>query len=160
MKSQVLLTVWCNISGEAAEEIWHWLLLGVKGLKAKNIWKIWVQLLKSWVCILICTDTIVQIERSATFPGHCLQSELWLKYCVKKVFCWQKWNSNRSNFLKLYMCSILFGNIPHETYNAAVISRCPSCQVTLQYSLLGFNASWLNPHHCEKYIVMTALNNA
>ena len=32
MKSQVLLTVWCNISGEAAGEIWHWSLSGVKGL--------------------------------------------------------------------------------------------------------------------------------
>ena len=32
MKSQVLLTVWCNISGEAAREIWHWSLSGVKGL--------------------------------------------------------------------------------------------------------------------------------
>ena len=42
--------------------------------------------------------------------------------------------------LRLYMCSILFGNSPHETYIAAVISRCPSCQVTLQYNPLGFNA--------------------
>ena len=32
MQSQVLHTVWCNISGEAAGEIWHWSLLGVKGL--------------------------------------------------------------------------------------------------------------------------------
>ena len=32
MKSQVLHTVWCDISGEAAGEIWHWSLLGVKGL--------------------------------------------------------------------------------------------------------------------------------
>ena len=32
MKSQVLHTVWCNISGEAAGEFWHWSLLGVKGL--------------------------------------------------------------------------------------------------------------------------------
>ena len=32
MKNQVLHTVWCNISGEAAGEIWHWSLLGVKGL--------------------------------------------------------------------------------------------------------------------------------
>ena len=31
MKSQVLHTVWCYISGEAAGEIWHWSLLGVKG---------------------------------------------------------------------------------------------------------------------------------
>ena len=28
MKSQVLHTVWCNISGEAAREIWNWSLLG------------------------------------------------------------------------------------------------------------------------------------
>ena len=27
MKSQVLHTVWCNIAGEAAGEIWHWSLL-------------------------------------------------------------------------------------------------------------------------------------
>ena len=32
MKSQVLHTVWCNISGEAAGGIWNWSLLGVKGL--------------------------------------------------------------------------------------------------------------------------------
>ena len=32
MKSQALLTVWCNISGGAGGEIWHWSLSGVKGL--------------------------------------------------------------------------------------------------------------------------------
>ena len=32
MKSQVPHTVWCYISGEAAGEIWHWSLLGVRGL--------------------------------------------------------------------------------------------------------------------------------
>ena len=31
MESQVLHTVWCNISGEATGEIWYWSLLGVKG---------------------------------------------------------------------------------------------------------------------------------
>ena len=32
MKSQLVLhTVWCNVSGEAAGEIWNWSLLGVKG---------------------------------------------------------------------------------------------------------------------------------
>ena len=31
MKSQVLHTVWYNITGEAAGEIWTWSLLGVKG---------------------------------------------------------------------------------------------------------------------------------
>ena len=33
MKSQVLYAVLCNIPGEAVGEIWHWSLLGVKGLK-------------------------------------------------------------------------------------------------------------------------------
>ena len=32
MKSQDLHTVWCNISGETAGEIWDWSLAGVKGL--------------------------------------------------------------------------------------------------------------------------------
>ena len=32
MKSHVLLTVWCNISGGAGGEIWLWSLSGVKGL--------------------------------------------------------------------------------------------------------------------------------
>ena len=32
MKSHVLHTVWCNISGEAAGEIWNWSLLGVREL--------------------------------------------------------------------------------------------------------------------------------
>ena len=32
MKSQVLHTVWCYISGEAGGGIWHWSFLGVRGL--------------------------------------------------------------------------------------------------------------------------------
>ena len=32
MKSQVLHTVWCNMTGEATGEIWTWSLLGVKVL--------------------------------------------------------------------------------------------------------------------------------
>ena len=40
MKGQVLHTVWCNVSGEAAGKIWNWSLLGVKGLKAKSwLWR-------------------------------------------------------------------------------------------------------------------------
>ena len=36
MKSQVLHTVWCNITGEATGEIWTWSLLGVKGLSPQK----------------------------------------------------------------------------------------------------------------------------
>ena len=37
MKSQVLFTVWCNISGEAAGEILSWSLLEMKGLRVKHV---------------------------------------------------------------------------------------------------------------------------
>ena len=40
MKSQVPHTMWCNITGEAAGEVWHWSLSGVKGL---SVWSHTVQ---------------------------------------------------------------------------------------------------------------------
>ena len=59
MKSQVLLTVWCHISCEAAGEFWHWSLSGVKGLtmiimlvtvnvSKRMIRNIWVDLVLRW----------------------------------------------------------------------------------------------------------------
>ena len=53
MKSHVLLTVWCNISGEAAGEIWHWSLSGVKGLLFSYMWwDPWWEPRPSHKCIL------------------------------------------------------------------------------------------------------------
>ena len=37
MKSQVLHTVWCNVSGAAAGGSWNWSLLGVKGSNAAAV---------------------------------------------------------------------------------------------------------------------------
>ena len=37
MKSQVLHAVWCNISGEAAREIWNWSLLGIEGFSSLKL---------------------------------------------------------------------------------------------------------------------------
>ena len=42
MESQVLHTVWCNISDKAAGEIWNLSLLGVKGLKG-GVWELILQ---------------------------------------------------------------------------------------------------------------------
>ena len=56
MKSQVLHTVWCNVSGEAAGEILNWSLLGVKGLAAlRGDESAWESLLfdRKLSCILI-----------------------------------------------------------------------------------------------------------
>ena len=36
MKSQVLHTVWCNISGDAVGEIWNWSFLGMKRLTSST----------------------------------------------------------------------------------------------------------------------------
>ena len=38
MKSQVLHTMWCNITGDSTGQIWNWSLLGVKGLKRELHW--------------------------------------------------------------------------------------------------------------------------
>ena len=67
MKSQVLHTVWAYISVEAAGEIWHWSLLGVKGLK----WVAFAQNLPSSTCFL---------------PGHAL----WLVCSRNRAVCWSK----------------------------------------------------------------------
>ena len=55
MKSQVLHTVWCNISGGAAGEIRNWSLLGVKGLNstAPKHWGPRLVLVTNLNCILM-----------------------------------------------------------------------------------------------------------
>ena len=52
MKSQVFHTVWCNISGEAAGEIWNWSLVGVKGLTESDS-QYWIGALcnTKWFCV-------------------------------------------------------------------------------------------------------------
>ena len=53
MKSQVLHTVWHSISGEAAGDIWHWSLTGLKGLMGLQLGKVphcwpWLQPVNYW----------------------------------------------------------------------------------------------------------------
>ena len=55
MKSQVLRTVMYNISGETAGEIWHWSLLGVKGLNLPAV------LIRTPHCKLACAKGAVDI---------------------------------------------------------------------------------------------------
>ena len=86
MKSQVLHTVWCNISGEAVGEIWNWTLFGAKGSNAKTLTPltIWLpvklssvryQTVLIWQAdtidlkLLHCVDTSVLY---APFPEKCL----------------------------------------------------------------------------------------
>ena len=59
MKSQVLPTVWCNISGEAAGEIWNWSLLEVKGFNSFYMAKMLVVLLV-WVLEWEMKDFVIQ----------------------------------------------------------------------------------------------------
>ena len=69
MKSQVLLTVWCNISGGAGGEIWHWSLSGVKGLSSLEF---------DWAQIF------AQLEPRFPPFGHLSQ----LKPTFAKLFCY------------------------------------------------------------------------
>ena len=49
MESQVLHTVWCNIAGEAAGEIWNWSFLGVKGLNIGSNYSIYKTCLRYYI---------------------------------------------------------------------------------------------------------------
>ena len=73
MKSQALLTVWCNISGGAGGEIWHWSLSGVKGLKCLCVLQapqnkaIAVPLCQMWLMRYVNTSLG---HWSIAHPGH------------------------------------------------------------------------------------------
>ena len=60
MKSQVLHTVWCHISCEAAGEFWHWSLSGVKGLTAALLALLAMQQLK-WLQCTVEHDTLMSV---------------------------------------------------------------------------------------------------
>ena len=56
MKSQVLHTVWCHISCEAAGEFWHWSLSGVKGLTYVKLCVLNIRnLFEKLVLVRLCT---------------------------------------------------------------------------------------------------------
>ena len=72
MESQVLLTVWCNISGGAEGESWHWSLSGVKGLM--NLSQIYWST-SCYVCLwsfisLLLTDELPEPPRIVDFPEN------------------------------------------------------------------------------------------
>ena len=107
MKSQVLHTVWCGISGEAAGEIGDWSPLGVKGLRPPSpspcavpelrtvlavmcrdrTWVVWpvlictyhqgYMLLSNWWCS--CDNQCVSLSpfRRASLPVHAVKHQLW-----------------------------------------------------------------------------------
>ena len=64
MKSQVLHTVWCYISSEAAGEIWHWSFLGVKGLK--YWWCLQLQRIVARTCLAIACAVFLLSPVSST----------------------------------------------------------------------------------------------
>ena len=76
--------------------------------------------------VSVHTDLHRHIQ-GTVYNQSCGSNTMWRKYLADKNEI-----ANWCNFLRLSMFSILFENITHEKYNAAVISRCPSCQVTLQ----------------------------
>ena len=81
----------------------------------------------------------IQTRVSTKFPGHCLQSELWFKFCVKRVLLTQM-KYQLVQFPEMYMFLISFGNILHDTYNAAVnFEMTQLSSYTKTYNPRGFN---------------------
>ena len=72
MKSQVLHTVWCYISGEAAGEFWHWSLSGVKGLNYQFTQHHLIYFSKSWEDVLFWAGGVKGLDNE------------WYKYQKKK----------------------------------------------------------------------------
>ena len=74
MKSDVLHTAWCNISGAAAGEILHWSLLGGKGLNYIGNCKL----------TTILDKTCWHMLKKGTFPPNFLNKSrlLWNKVSV------------------------------------------------------------------------------
>ena len=104
MKSQVLLTVWCHISCEAAGEFWHWSLSGVKGLRQKNLKRIPPQAECCYVgnhmgvtpCHVYCwagmTDQVLMIRGDRAVAGHIVAGkEQGLILVVLFFRCWSEW---------------------------------------------------------------------
>ena len=113
MKSQVLHTVWCNTSGEAAGEIWNWSLLGVKGFKSSIFPNTQIHLLFSHVrnrlhrqlnstqsntlvcASILCFSPVKQLTSSEDWhcykpkaPEHSLHFKIWTRCSSSLDFCW------------------------------------------------------------------------
>ena len=77
MKSQVLHTVWCHISCEAAGEFWHWSLSGVKGLTYTVMYLLsqlpltilaFSQSTLTDVAVSSCSDRKAKLSKLCEFP--------------------------------------------------------------------------------------------
>ena len=78
----VLHTVWCNISGEAAGEIWNWSLLGVKGIQYRA---------HEHVCTFASLTSFICLcgrEQMANFPSISL---LFNALLTSWQTWWQSW---------------------------------------------------------------------
>ena len=71
MESQVLHTVWCNIAGEAAGEIWNWSFLGVKGLKADLDGTTLTHDCRMQLAHVIHTTRIASCKSTSQLPQDC-----------------------------------------------------------------------------------------
>ena len=58
MKSQVVHTMWCCITGEAVGEIWNWLYFGSEKVKTSNKYKLVDLFIEAKMLALWC-DTVV-----------------------------------------------------------------------------------------------------
>ena len=121
MKSQVLFTVWCNITGGAGGEIGHWSLSGVKGLS----WCCWDTLnekpdlhfaQKSWFVSQWRVEPYDPVRKKASRPcdheimviSHFILA-MWpvFVYNFGSAFLWRKENPAMSNSSSGYWPKLL-----------------------------------------------------
>ena len=152
MKSQVLHTVWCNMTGEATGEIWTWSLSGVKGITVSLlVWHYWkgcryrhlvmddLTLAQMWTCKASSSSkSVVLWQIMYTLPrqfhaGIC-------DVCV--VFC-TRLSEKRTIFLIGVKCRFRYDQWTPRKYVFNVISvgqrssqwTCNSVKVEIKFHL-------------------------
>ena len=124
MKSQVLHTVWCHISYEAAGEFWHWSLSGVKGLTP----------LYSFPNVISAITTIAFHNLFSLIiikKIHCLAFNLLLRWSVFLFLlalcfcCWAHPGRQLAHFLR-WRCTV------HFCHNSGLQPRAARCATGLR----------------------------
>ena len=120
MKSQVLHTVWCDISGEAAEEMWKWSLLRVKGLNYQfSLAHLYISLLKvGRMYFLTLGVMIFEIKRAQPVSQTCAVNGF-----IPRRPLPLSWNGPNVNFCLVKKRCIVNQSMLHEQKSWAETNR-------------------------------------
>ena len=160
MKSQVLHTVWCNMTGEATGEIWTWSLFGVKGLIMPiTIWDD-----AEYVYDLLLYSAALAVHLSTAYSPY-FRAIIWLGFlrpaCLERCLTQPK-------ILSIWQCTVIASiwRSAHMTWqdiqDRGRITRWPKAKPTPEAVILRSEASktithrWLDPINKRYHTIVRA----